>query len=377
MTDLFRTGWRSFSSGLVVLAFTMALQLNGRIATADGKPAELTLQQIYDGARLARQKMQNMRVDYQMTTRPLAKRPPAADKGAVAVIGICRRTFVFEGERRYSSQAWDTGKGFVEEPTYVFDGSAGFFCRPGRVMINDGKDPSTDKGEYYCEEMLEFPIADDIRANYDNSWFYPHCLRSGIRTDLIVLPEQEQVDGAWCHVVQCADVQKLWVDPQIGFAVRRKERHKPGSARDDFNDGKPLPLADYKFSNFSEAVPGLWLPLHCERITYPATAKSLEPELELVLDVTSLDVNTVSDRDFEIELPAGTMVVGKTIGFVTRGDKTKLLDVVAGKLSKKSGSNERIWIWLIVINAVLIGLALAFLQWRRSARRQLSPLPVD
>lgn len=43
----------------------------------------------------------------------------------------------------------------------------------------------------------------------------------------IVLPDQEQVDGVWCHVVASNVTQqishKYWVDPKCDFAVRRTE----------------------------------------------------------------------------------------------------------------------------------------------------------
>jgi hypothetical protein len=229
----------------------------------------------------------------------------------------------------------------------------------------EGKITQLDQGDPYCEEGLDIPVNDRMRANYDNSWWYPHCLRPDNRKpDFVVLPNQEQIEGAWCHVVDCGGNQKLWVDPQLGFALRRKQRYKPGGAR----------LADYSFSKFSEPVKGLWLPTVWARVTIPGDDDLNKSELEMLVEVKALSVNQVADRDFDLVLPPGTMVSGLGKGFVTGGDKTQLLDLAVGDLLQKEKSRS-LRAWLTINGLLAVGLAAAaaiYWRWRSKSRAPLN-----
>jgi hypothetical protein len=127
-------------------------------------------------------------------------------------------------------------------------------------------------------------------------------------------------------------------------------------------------LADYSFSKFIEPVKGLWLPTFCRRLSC-VTPSARSPELEMLLEVKSVAVNQVTDRDFDLELPAGTRVIGLGKGFVTQGDRTNLLDVLGGvplqKVQKSSAS-----MWLMLINSLLALFALIVI-WRWRSRRRM------
>ncbi len=326
-------------------------------AFAAGPPSELTLAELYQGATASRKILRNLKVEYAMSLRSLAADQVMLDENNLATTGICKTTFAFEGERRFVTQAWDKTSGPVAQTTRVFDGKNGFFYRTGSLMVTPGKDAGIDKGEYYCTEMLHLPISDELRANFENTWHFPHCLRSGVRDDIVVLPEQQQIDGAWCHVVACADVQKLWIDPKIGFALRRMESYRSSGRRDEVKEATPGMLAEYSFSKFLEPVEGLWLPGLCHRLSYPLLPPIEKPHLEMRIEVTSLVVNSVSDSDFDIALPPGTMVLGNTIGFITKGDKTMLMDTIANGLAANMPQRRSWWFVPASILGLLVVLA--------------------
>jgi len=330
------------------------------VQAQETRPAQFTLREIYEGANTSRKLLKSLRVEYVYTTRLLGGAPPPKLKAGQLAIGTWRRTYAVKGERRYSVQGGDGDSEPSEVSIYVFDGDLGFSYRPGSLVVVEGKTPDADQGDYYFEEGLDIPVSDEMRANYDNSWCYPHCLRpaSG-REDFVLLANQEQIDGAWCHVVDCGGGQKLWVDPQIGFALRRKEMYSDGGR-----------LADYSFSKFTEPVKGLWLPSVVRRLTNPGD-DVVKPDLETLVEVTSLSVNQLTDRDFDLVVPAGTIVTGMGKAFVTQGDRTKMLDLLAGGLLQRPKSRS-VWEWLIAINVAMAVVAAGIVCWRWRSKRRMS-----
>ena len=347
--------------------------VDSRLRAADGGPAQYSLSQIYEGAKASRSLLKSLRVEYDFTQQVPPRQGLTKPAGPQAAVGTCRRTFVFERERRYLAEAWDRGAGFVTGPTYVFDGDTGFIYDQGSLITRAEKYHQSDNAEYYCEGMIDVPVSDLTRAQYDNSWSYPHCLRPGARKEIVVLPGQEQIDGAWCHVVVCPGVMKWWVDPRLGFAPRRKEQYAEGNP--GVADVAPRPLANYSLSSFSEPVNGLWLPMLCECRVYPKDGRSSQPELQQRLEVKSLSVNQATDSDFDLDLPPGTMVLGPGKGFVVKGDKSRLLDIAAGSLDRPAAKPSPLR-QLLLVNAALAGLTLtvyAYRRWRSHRRKTVGP----
>src|SRR5262249_22669872 len=124
-----------------------------------------------------------------------------------------------------------------------------------------------------------------------------------------VHPRQEQVAGAWCHVVEFPGVDKLWVDPAIGFAVRRRE----GSA-----GNPPALVARYELSDYRETAPGVWLPWKLRRVNYkirpPSTQGDPLPEADSVATVARVEVNQVDSDLFRFTPPPGTLVQDRDAG---------------------------------------------------------------
>jgi len=105
----------------------------------------------------------------------------------------------------------------------------------GAVNINDGIDK-----RFYRYDTLS-PLLGIPLSSEDRAWVAPAgdippsdiAKHKGLLPATIVDPRyvvasvQEQVDGAWCHVVKSSVPQtiwfKLWIDPLCDFAVRRRE----------------------------------------------------------------------------------------------------------------------------------------------------------
>lgn len=359
------SGKRFDRAFLVLIAWTFAFE--GTLRAQEAKPAQLTLGQIYEGASSSRKLLEALRVEYIYTTRAVGGNMPKESRVA---IGKWRKTFAYKGERRYSAETTVGTRQAPSAPvprrTYVFDGKSTFAYRPGSLMIFEGKADNTDQSDTYCEEVLDVPVSDAGRANHDNSWFYPHCLRPRNPApdfkDYVVLAGQEKIDGAWCHVVNCAGKQKLWVDPQIGYALRRKEMYRPGGRS----------LAEYSYTEFIEPVKGLWLPTRCTRLTSPFDDDKVK--LQLVVEVKDLLLNDrVADGNFDLAVDPGTIVTGPGKGFVVQGDKTRLLDLVAGDLAPPRKDASFLWARWVTISLSLAVVLAAAVYWRsRSDGRKSS-----
>ena len=65
-----------------------------------------------------------------------------------------------------------------------------------------------------------------------------------------VLPEPELVDGHRCWIVEWPGMDRIWVDPECGFVIRRRIYH--------WGPGKPL-RCDVVQKDIREVRPGLWI----------------------------------------------------------------------------------------------------------------------
>lgn len=180
-----------------------------------------------------------------------------------------------------------------------------------------------------------------------------------------VQPGAEDVDGAPCWVVEWPGMDRIWVDPQKQFAVRR--RHYC------WGPGKP---ARFEFLNrdYREVKPGLWLPFTQVEEKYASILAEKESlwgqvaaRCEYRLNVAEFD--NVKESQFDVKLPPGTRVVDMVRGFkyAVSGDKdsdpfTAEIEEARKRLDQPS---RRAWGWLLAAN---IGLAVALAAlwlWRR------------
>jgi hypothetical protein len=184
-----------------------------------------------------------------------------------------------------------------------------------------------------------------------------------------VEPEPRQVDGVPCWAVVWEGMDEILVDPELGWAMRRRSYH--------WGPGKPKAY-DLAFENFEEVQPGLWLPKTVRVARYAsivADDKSLWGKVvnKRKYQLNSAEFNKVSDELFDLKLPEGTRVVD-----VPRGIKYTVSPAAAdpfgtpiGKaqklLAEDRGQEPRAWsdyTILFSLGALFLALGAVF-AWRR------------
>ena len=150
--------------------------------------------------------------------------------------------------------------------------------------------------------------------------------------DWEVLPKLEVVDGAACHVLQSNRKEKIWIDPEIGFGIRRREFYR--RLRDALREKWPV-SGQSAFRDYRLAGGEIWLPWRIEVVTYvtdPAIDLAYErPAFSSVYEVQRIAINAeVPDRLFSLQFPPETVVRDKAnrkfYQLGDQGDEIKLGD---------------------------------------------------
>ena len=131
----------------------------------------------------------------------------------------------------------------------------------------------------------------------------PHCLEIN-KGKYVVRPDKEELDAAFCWVVEYPGVDKLWIDPDRGFVVRKRIYH--------FGFGKPVWRAIHN-SNYREIKPGLWVPFTQTEDVYAnieQQPQSLWGKViqQITYEVDYFDLSTVDDSLFSPPVKPGVMV---------------------------------------------------------------------
>jgi hypothetical protein len=185
-----------------------------------------------------------------------------------------------------------------------------------------------------------------------------------------VRPDLEEVDGAPCLIL--TGPTKLWLDPKLGFAMRKLEA---------LVIGKDVLYDRTHNHDFVEALPGFWLPKtiwweRCGPSEAPAPYRG-KPLLRYVYSVNSLRVNDVPDSLFRLEIEPGWEVIDTTrlppkdgkpqaIHYTMPADASQL--EVAIQQAMAEVKPEEAWNWLrpalgltvVGLSIILLGLAIKF-----------------
>ncbi|MGO9115327.1 MAG: hypothetical protein ACLP9L_39445, partial [Thermoguttaceae bacterium] len=249
-------------------------------------------------------------VEYEQITEVLSVQ--AEDKGTI----IPRSThhFAFKGECRFCSGSFppaDEPSGPLQpEMTLAFNGDASRKYRPAEMQgfIQKDKDHFVDLDAYM--NALAVPISDKDRSVASmTDYFLPYALDRA-KLGWKVCPKLEMVDGAECHVLESKDRHRIWVDPQLGYAMRFREIY--WAAKDRPISQYPLWMRD-EFGSYRQLADGMWLPQRIMSEQHP-TACSAENRCNRVgfrnlLQVSKLAINEqVPDTRFTISFPPGTLV---------------------------------------------------------------------
>lgn len=133
--------------------------------------------------------------------------------------------------------------------------------------------------------------------------------------DAIVLPQQSVIGGSRCTVLIVNDKEttnKIWLDMNRGgVVVQRSQSNSKNSTHSVIYN-----------SRFKEVIPGTWLPLEVSRIVHRGERALMTPPRQDVLSKATLSidrvtVNSLTNEDFRIVDPPGTITVNVDNGDIT------------------------------------------------------------
>jgi len=171
------------------------------------------------------------------------------------------------------------------------------------VILNPDSSPTGMVSNALLEKLLiSFPVPSlpkDNAVRLENR--LPDMLASGAYA---ISPILEEVSGHSCVLVKSMS-QSIWLDPKLGFAVRRRVwRHR---------DGKPV--YEIVANQFEEILPEiLWLPRTVLSRQYGITEMAEGryagvPIHESVIEITNIEVNLPEhEMYFSLDVPPGNWV---------------------------------------------------------------------
>lgn len=156
-------------------------------------------------------------------------------------------------------------------------------------------------GKRYLELLPK--SSDDARLAPLRRQYFPSAIQAP-DSKYVIKNAEEMIDGQKCVVLEAPGYDRAWLDPAIGFAVRKRQVY--------FGPGQPLEY-DVHNEDFRQVKSGVWLPWR-QTVDHYAIAKIEDKVLwnkvaertfnqvkELVFDVPQ-------DSLFEPKLPVGTLV---------------------------------------------------------------------
>ena len=373
-----RSMWRSALSILATAAVLVAATAHAEAEQGPPPPAQLTLQEIYQRAKQWHDAIKGLRIDYTWTEREVTHIPLPFIK----TNGTWHKSFVLDSKgdrrRRHDSgiAASEKGPG-SPEVEYILDGdrsaALSFAKIPGKiklVTIAHQKMPAVDD-DGYCLMVLNIPVTDAALATYDQLYvWYPHALRNPSLKGLEfrVLPRQEKVDGIWCHVVELPGFQKFWVDTRLGCVCRKRELLNGNRAHPQVRERGVA-------SDFQQVSSGAWVPRsYCREEFVPTNSP---PEIRgkinfsTTIHVETIEINSVSDDDFKLAIPAGTLVYDSPHNRLFRvpSDTDEAIRDLAHEAQHMMQSPFAVWrrVLIVAVSAAIVLLAYVFV--RRKARR--------
>ncbi len=360
---------QSSSFGVQAMALSALVASASFLKAEEAPPATLTLDQIWKAADERQKSIRNIRVQYDVSWQKFFDTP--GTRSIPLDLTSYQVEFALDGERRYLEQKYKPSKD-PNAPRYqnevvIFDGRSTFKLKRdlgAMVLVVPGKERTCEEGELYCNTALQMPYSDRARVDLDGSYFYPHCLRAS-KPAYRVLPRQELSDGAWCHVVVLEQPlrDKIWVDPQMGCAIRQREQF-------DKAKGQTIINGRHHHYDFVKTDADVWVP---RKFTCEYFAKAVDPPefwgkkyLEMSISVHRVSINRVADDVFQPSVLPGTIVVDDKGSYRTSGDKSILLNQLAESAKAQlrdepPHSRSRLF---LILNALVILAIISTVTWR-------------
>jgi|GEM_PF-176861 len=187
------------------------------------------------------------------------------------------------------------------------------------------------------------------------------------RRNYAVLPQTESVDGHSCLVLEMQGMDKIWIDPECGYSIRRRVYH--------FAKDKPRQYEIWN-KDIEELSPGLWLP----RTQIVDVYANIKGEDEGIWDkvvcrqyyeVIDMSVGDVPDDLFDLEIRDGLMIADQLRGIeYSYSSGGNSLDRVLSEARKSLGWKGFTFRLVLVSTFIAIFASVVFLLMKNSRRKQ-------
>ena len=180
---------------------------------------------------------------------------------------------------------------------------------------------------------------------------------------------REPLDGVVCLVLDQTDQRRYWLDPALGYAIRRVDSFIPGKKRAPGSRRSSVTMSDFR-----EVKPGLWLPwaiteeLEFSTESGPPDLRG-QPALRRTLAVESIEFDKLTDAFFEVPIPADTMVHDNIRNIQYRNQKDGIPFASAiGYAQQQPGRRPVGKVFFVVANLLLAVVLAWFYLSRRSSK---------
>jgi len=273
------------------------------------QPTELlatqTFEQLRDGVRQFYERLRAIEVQYDSTTRVLLGDPEGAE-----FIPQSGHHFAFKNEKRFSSTATGRlrpGDSLGSDRTVAFDGVLYQTYEVARhsASVESRKQRGIDSDAYV--NALAISLCDDDLDRLPQTDYYLPFALDRAELDWKVASHLDLVGGMKCHVLVSNAQQRLWIAPEIGYAMLFRESHQ--RLRGPSAEGELVPTREAFYCHRPADV-GVWLPWRIEWISPAATINcSKWVVVHTSHRVTMLAANDgVPDDRFTLRFPVGTRV---------------------------------------------------------------------
>ena len=266
-------------------------------ASGVARPSVYSLEQIRDGMRDARGRLSNLLVRYVVEHPAPVGGERVWSRHTIAASGSLRF-----GENSHFTATFPEQMDLNHTKAYYTVQTFDVFYPRQRYFETSRRNAQLHytiklRSDFVLESLGWWPPGDQTKLDADESPHYLHLVLD--RTDCRISAVQEQVDGHWCHVLERPGRDRIWVDPSIGFAVRRREKYEPRSRQI---------VARYELSEYRETEKGIWLPWKIRRTLFNSGQDSDSPgEMVATAVVEKVVANHVPDSLFRFTPPPGTL----------------------------------------------------------------------
>jgi hypothetical protein len=329
-------------------------------------PAQLSVSQVRDNIRAYYATLKALEVKYDEHTVPI-------NFDGELLTNVAHH-FAFKGEKRLNSlvpqkESAKTATGYVL--AFNEQHQENYTPQFKTATIDDGKQPMLDIDGYSL--ALGIPLADRERATAPtSSFFLPYALDVGKWT---LRPQLESINGSNCYVLDSPKGQSIWVDPELGFAMRMRQIRYV--LQDVPVNQWPMDIC-YRYSEFKKCDDETWLPMQISIDNYVSTRApaNMWNKLEyskVLRAVTPPNVNSnVSDKLFSLSYPPGTEIRDSVSHRYYRiGKQHEELDIVVRRstdLLATSDYKSKIFIGVNVLIVICLAIIIGYriLRKRRS-----------